>query len=56
MARVLIVDDAAFMRRVLGDVLSKNGHEVRGEAGNGAETVERFQARVLEAIEKAMAA
>ena len=44
MARVLIVDDAAFMRKMLGDVLTKNGHEVIGEAGNGVEAVERFQA------------
>jgi two-component system, chemotaxis family, chemotaxis protein CheY len=43
MARVLIVDDAAFMRKMLGDVLSKNGHEVVGEAGNGAEAVTQFQ-------------
>ncbi|MEZ5101955.1 MAG: response regulator [Thermoleophilia bacterium] len=43
MARVLIVDDAAFMRKMLGDVLQKNGHEVVGEAGNGAEGVQRFQ-------------
>ncbi len=43
MARVLVVDDAAFMRKVLGDALASGGHEVVGEAGNGAEAVERFQ-------------
>jgi two-component system, chemotaxis family, chemotaxis protein CheY len=43
MARVLIVDDAAFMRKVLGDALASGGHEVVGEAGNGSEAVERFQ-------------
>ena len=43
MARVLVVDDAAFMRKMLSDVLAKGGHEVVGEAGNGEEAVQRFQ-------------
>ncbi len=43
MARVLIVDDAAFMRKVLSDALAKGGHEVVGEAANGLEAVEQFQ-------------
>jgi two-component system chemotaxis response regulator CheY len=44
MARVLIVDDAAFMRKVLGDALAKGGHEVIGEAANGLEAVSQYQA------------
>jgi len=43
MARVLVVDDAAFMRKLLGDALVSGGHEVVGEAGNGAEAVVRYQ-------------
>jgi two-component system chemotaxis response regulator CheY len=43
MARVLVVDDAAFMRKVLGDALASGGHEVVGEAGNGVQAVEQFQ-------------
>jgi two-component system chemotaxis response regulator CheY len=43
MARVLVVDDAAFMRKMLGDVLAKAGHEVVGEGANGNEAVEQFQ-------------
>ena len=43
MARVLIVDDAAFMRKMLGDVLAKGGHEVIGEGANGAEAITQFQ-------------
>ena len=35
MARVLVVDDAAFMRKVLTDALVAGGHEVVGEAGDG---------------------
>lgn len=30
--RILIVDDAAFMRMMIKDILSKNGFEVVGEA------------------------
>ncbi|CDF58039.1 response regulator [Thermobrachium celere] len=44
MARVLIVDDAAFMRMMLKDILTKNGYEVIGEAPNGAKAVEIYKA------------
>ena len=43
MARVLVVDDAAFMRKVVSDALTSGGHEVVGEAGNGNEAVQRYQ-------------
>jgi two-component system chemotaxis response regulator CheY len=43
MARVLVVDDAAFMRKMVTDALSGGGHEIVGEAANGAEAVARFQ-------------
>ncbi len=43
MARVLVVDDAAFMRKLLSDALAAGGHEVVGVAGNGAEAVTRWQ-------------
>jgi two-component system, chemotaxis family, chemotaxis protein CheY len=43
MARVLVVDDAAFMRKLLSDALASGGHEVVGEAGNGVEAVARYQ-------------
>ena len=39
MARVLIVDDAAFMRKMVSDALVKAGHEVIAEATNGVEAV-----------------
>lgn len=41
--RVLIVDDAAFMRMMVKDILSKNGYEVVGEAENGLKAVEKYQ-------------
>ncbi|MEN6389698.1 MAG: response regulator [Syntrophomonas sp.] len=40
---VLVVDDAAFMRMMIKDILSKNGYEVVGEAENGATAVEKFK-------------
>jgi two-component system chemotaxis response regulator CheY len=43
MARILVVDDAAFMRKMVSDTLTKGGHDVVGEAGNGNEAVTRFQ-------------
>ncbi len=42
-ARVLVVDDAAFMRMMLKDILIKNGFMVIGEASNGAEAVLKYQ-------------
>ncbi|WP_085523967.1 response regulator [Tuberibacillus sp. Marseille-P3662] len=42
-ARILVVDDAAFMRMMVKDILTKNGFEVVGEATNGAEAVEQYQ-------------
>ena len=43
MARVLVVDDAAFMRKMVSDVLAGGGHEVVGEAGDGADAVARYK-------------
>lgn len=40
--RVLVVDDAAFMRMMVKDILSKNGYDVVGEAENGMKAVEKF--------------
>lgn len=41
--RVLIVDDAAFMRMMLRDILVRGGYEVVGEAENGRRAVELYQ-------------
>jgi two-component system chemotaxis response regulator CheY len=40
--RILIVDDAAFMRMMIRDILTKNNFEVVGEAANGDEAVIKF--------------
>ena len=42
MARILIADDAAFMRMMIKNILTQNGHEVVGEAANGEEAVARY--------------
>ncbi|MFR0848398.1 MAG: response regulator [Eubacterium sp.] len=39
---VLICDDAAFMRVMIKDILTKNGYEVVGEAENGIKAVEKY--------------
>ena len=43
MAKILIVDDAAFMRMMRKDILTKNGYEVVAEAANGVEAVELYK-------------
>lgn len=41
--RILVVDDAAFMRMMIRDILSKNGYEVCGEANDGNQAIEKFK-------------
>lgn len=41
--RVLIVDDAAFMRMMIKNILTKHGYEVVGEAANGKEAVKLYK-------------
>ncbi|MBU5594969.1 response regulator [Amphibacillus sp. MSJ-3] len=40
---VLIVDDAAFMRMMIKDILLKNGFEVVGEAQDGQQAVDKYE-------------
>lgn len=40
---ILICDDAAFMRMMIKDILSKNGYNVAGEAENGMKAVEKYK-------------
>ncbi len=42
MARILICDDARFMRLMLSRIITKMGHEVVGEASNGEEAVKLY--------------
>lgn len=41
--RILIVDDAAFMRMMIKNIVVKNGYEVVGEAENGRDAVELYR-------------
>jgi two-component system chemotaxis response regulator CheY len=41
---VLICDDAGFMRATVGDILTRAGFEVVGEAETGQQAVERYRA------------
>lgn len=40
--RILVVDDAMFMRMILKNILIKNGYEVCGEAANGIEAIDKY--------------
>lgn len=42
MARIMIVDDAMFMRKIIGDIIKKIGHEIIAEAGNGEEAFKKY--------------
>ncbi|HHZ13083.1 MAG: response regulator [Caldicoprobacterales bacterium] len=41
--KILVVDDAAFMRMMIKDILTKNGYNVVGEAENGEKAVEKYK-------------
>lgn len=43
MAKILLVDDAAFMRMMIKDTLSKNGYTDLYEAGDGAQAVDKYE-------------
>ena len=42
MKRVMVCDDAAFMRMMIKDILVKNGYEIAAEAENGLKAVEQY--------------
>ncbi len=43
MAKVLIVDDALFMRTMLRKILEEYGHSIIGEASTGEEAVQKYK-------------
>lgn len=43
MARILIVDDAKFMRLTLSNILTKANHEVVGEGENGKDAIKLYR-------------
>jgi two-component system chemotaxis response regulator CheY len=42
MTRVLVADDASFMRQMIRDIIDQEGFEIVGEAADGVEVVEKF--------------
>jgi two-component system, chemotaxis family, chemotaxis protein CheY len=41
--RILIVDDALFMRAMLQEIVINGGHEIIGEAANGVEALKQYR-------------
>ncbi|NSL51173.1 response regulator [Calidifontibacillus erzurumensis] len=41
--RILVVDDAAFMRMMIKDILTKNGYQVVAEAADGIQAIEKYK-------------
>jgi len=39
---ILICDDAAFMRMMIKDILTRNGYNIAGEAENGLRAIEKY--------------
>ncbi len=50
MARVLVADDAAFMRMMIRNMLTAGGHQVVAEAENGARAIEEYDAHRPDAV------
>ena len=43
MARILVADDASFMRQMIREIVEAEGHEVVGEASDGIEAIDQFK-------------
>ena len=43
MARILVADDASFMRQMIREIVEEAGHEVVAEASDGVEAIEQFK-------------
>ena len=41
--RILVVDDASFMRMMIKDILVKNSFEIAGEASDGLDAIEKYK-------------
>ena len=43
MARILVADDASFMRQMIREIVEMEGHEVVAEAADGVEAIDLFK-------------
>ena len=50
MARILVADDASFMRQMIREIVETEGHEVVAEASDGVEAIEMFRAHHPELV------
>lgn len=50
MSKIMIVDDATFMRITIKNMLKKSAHEVVGEAENGKIAVEKYKSLMPDII------
>jgi two-component system chemotaxis response regulator CheY len=44
MARILVADDASFMRQMIKEIVESEGHEVIAEASDGVEAIDKYKA------------
>ena len=50
MARILVADDASFMRQMIREIVEAEGHEVVAEASDGVEAIDMFKAHHPELV------
>ncbi len=50
MSRILIVEDAAYVREVFRHALVSHDYDIAGEASNGAEAVDKYRALMPDAV------
>lgn len=43
MQRILVVDDALFMRRMISQILEEHGYQICGQAASATEAVEKYK-------------
>jgi len=43
MARILVADDASFMRQMIREIVESEGHEVVAEASDGVEAIDQYR-------------
>ena len=48
--RVLIADDASFMRQMIREIIEPEGYEIVGEATDGAEAMEQYESLMPDVV------
>lgn len=50
MAKIMVVDDAMFMRKMLSDIITRDGHTVCAEADNGLKAIDMYKITKPDAV------